>query len=32
VDLALNKADAALYTAKRAGKGRIVFHREPVVG
>ena len=32
VDATLNKADAALYAAKRAGKGRIVFHREPVVG
>ena len=32
VDLVLNKADAALYAAKRAGKGRIVFHREPVLG
>ena len=32
VDLVLNKADAALNAAKRAGKGRIVFHREPVVG
>ncbi len=28
-DLVLNKADAALYAAKRAGKGRIMFHREP---
>ena len=32
LDAVLNKADAALYAAKRAGKGRIVFHREPVVG
>ena len=32
LDLVLNKADAALYAAKRAGKGRIVFHREPVLG
>ena len=32
VDQVLNKADAALYAAKRAGKGRIVFHREPVLG
>ena len=32
LDLVLNKADAALYSAKRAGKGRIVFHREPVLG
>ncbi len=31
VDQVLNKADAALYAAKRAGKGRIVFHREPVL-
>ena len=31
LDLVLNKADAALYAAKRAGKGRIVFHREPVL-
>ena len=30
LDLVLNKADAALYAAKRAGKGQIVFHREPV--
>ena len=27
----LAKADAALYAAKRAGKGRIVFHRDVVV-
>ena len=32
VDKVLNKADVALYAAKRAGKGRIVFHREPVSG
>jgi diguanylate cyclase (GGDEF)-like protein len=32
LDLVLNKADAALYAAKRAGKGRIVFHREPALG
>ena len=32
LDLVLNKADTALYAAKRAGKGRIVFHREPVRG
>ena len=32
LDLVLNKADAALYAAKRAGKGRIVFYREPVPG
>ena len=32
VDLVLNKADAALYAAKRAGKGRIMFHREPALG
>jgi diguanylate cyclase (GGDEF)-like protein len=32
LDLVLNKADAALYAAKRGGKGRIVFHREPIVG
>ena len=32
VDTVLNKADVALYAAKRAGKGRIVFHREPVAG
>ncbi len=32
VDLVLNKADAALYAAKRGGKGRIVFHREPALG
>ncbi len=31
LDLVLNKADAALYAAKRAGKGRIVFHKEPAV-
>ncbi len=31
LDLVLNKADAALYAAKRAGKGRIVFHREPAL-
>ena len=28
----LNKADAALYAAKRAGKGQIVFHRQVVLG
>jgi diguanylate cyclase (GGDEF)-like protein len=32
LDLVLNKADAALYAAKRAGKGRIVFHRELSLG
>ena len=32
LDLVLNKADAALYAAKRAGKGCIVFHREPALG
>ena len=32
LDLVLNKADAALYAAKRAGKGRIVFHRELALG
>jgi diguanylate cyclase (GGDEF)-like protein len=32
LDVVLNKADAALYAAKRAGKGRIVFHREPALG
>ncbi len=32
VDLVLNKADAALYGAKRAGKGQIVFHRERALG
>ena len=32
VDFVLNKADAALYAAKRAGKGRIVFHLEPALG
>ncbi len=32
LDLVLNKADAALYDAKRGGKGRIVFHREPALG
>ena len=32
LDLVLNKADAALYAAKRGGKGRVVFHREPVLG
>ena len=32
LDSVLSKADAALYSAKRAGKGRIVFHREPVLG
>ena len=32
LDLVLNKADAALYAAKRGGKGRIVFHREPALG
>lgn len=31
-DVVLNKADAALYAAKRAGKGRIIFHREPALG
>jgi len=31
LDLVLNKADAALYAAKRGGKGRIVFHREPAL-
>lgn len=28
----LNKADTALYAAKRAGKGQIMFHRETVSG
>ncbi len=32
LDVVLNKADAALYAAKRGGKGRIVFHREPALG
>ena len=32
LDSVLNKADAALYAAKRGGKGRIVFHREPALG
>ena len=32
LELVLHKADAALYEAKRAGKGRIVFHREPALG
>ena len=32
LDLVLNKADTALYAAKRAGKGQIVFHREPALG
>ena len=32
LDMVLNKADAALYAAKRGGKGRVVFHREPVLG
>ncbi len=32
LELVMNKADAALYAAKRAGKGRIVFHREPALG
>ncbi len=32
LDLVLIKADAALYAAKRGGKGRIVFHREPALG
>lgn len=28
----VNKADAALYGAKRAGKAQIMFHREPAMG
>ena len=32
LDVVLSKADAALYAAKRAGKGCIVFHREPALG
>ncbi len=31
IDLVLQMADGALYAAKRAGKGRIIFHREPVL-
>ena len=31
IDAVLQMADGALYAAKRAGKGRIVFHREPVL-
>ena len=30
IDLVLQMADGALYAAKRAGKGRIMFHRDPV--
>ena len=32
LDLVINKADAALYAAKRAGKGCIVFHQEAALG
>ena len=32
LDGVLNKADSALYAAKRAGKGQVVFYREPVLG
>lgn len=31
MDMVLQLADSALYAAKRAGKGRIVFHRDPVL-
>jgi diguanylate cyclase (GGDEF)-like protein len=31
IDLVLQMADGALYAAKRAGKGRIIFHRDPVL-
>jgi diguanylate cyclase (GGDEF)-like protein len=31
IDVVLQMADGALYAAKRAGKGRIVFHREPIL-
>jgi diguanylate cyclase (GGDEF)-like protein len=31
IDMVMQMADSALYAAKRAGKGRIVFHREPAV-
>jgi diguanylate cyclase (GGDEF)-like protein len=30
IDVVLQMADGALYAAKRAGKGRIIFHREPM--
>jgi diguanylate cyclase (GGDEF)-like protein len=30
IDMVLQMADSALYAAKRAGKGRIIFHRDPV--
>lgn len=31
IDMVLQMADSALYAAKRAGKGRIVFHRDPAL-
>lgn len=31
MDMVLQLADTALYAAKRAGKGRIIFHRDPVL-
>jgi diguanylate cyclase (GGDEF)-like protein len=31
IDVVLQMADGALYAAKRAGKGRIIFHREPIL-
>jgi diguanylate cyclase (GGDEF)-like protein len=31
IDMVMQMADRALYAAKRAGKGRIAFHREPGV-
>jgi diguanylate cyclase (GGDEF)-like protein len=31
IDIVLQMADGALYAAKRAGKGRIIFHREPIL-